>query len=315
MVSMRVRTEIRPAEHGNRVKQMDEIKHLCRNAIEGSIAALSRGRPYPCSSMALRLFLRGDMYGKIFETLYEGSMVGAGPVVFAVWGYCIAKADRAGVVILNPALLAPIIGTSRREIEQAIEYLESPDERSKNPEHEGRRLVNMSGFAYSVVSHAIYRNIKTSGERNEYMREYMRKRRGGGGVNMLTKLTNANPVSVSVSDSVSNGERVQGKGKAKPPKEDADFSAWWHAYPKKTGKLAAEASWRKMKSRLPPLAEMVDKLTAQKSSTKWMDEGGRYIPNPATYLNQGRWMDGIEAEVKLQSKGAVLHTGDPAYAW
>jgi len=108
---------------------------------------------------------------------------------------------------------------------------------------------------------------------------------------------------------------VQGKGKAKPPKEDADFSAWWHAYPKKTGKLAAEASWRKMKSRLPPLAEMVDKLAAQKSSAKWMDEGGRYIPNPATYLNQGRWMDGIEAEVKLQSKGAVLHTGDPAYAW
>ena len=153
-------------------------------------------------------------------------MVGAGPVVFAVWGYCIAKADRAGVVILNPALLAPIIGTSRREIEQAIEYLESPDERSKNPDHEGRRLVNMSGFAYSVVSHAIYRNIKTSGERNEYMREYMRKRRGGGGVNMLTQLTKVNPVSVSVSDSVSEEERVQGKGRKFIPPSVEEVAAY-----------------------------------------------------------------------------------------
>lgn len=162
------------------------------------------------------------MYGKIFESLYEGSMVGAGPTVFAVWGYCIAKADRGGIVILNPALLAPIIGTSRVDIERAIEYLESPDPNSKNPDHEGRRLLNISGFAYSVVSHAVYRGMNNGEDRRKYMREYMRKKRLNESVNSLQslqKLTKVNPVSVSVSASVSDRDGVKGKGKL--PKQEA----------------------------------------------------------------------------------------------
>ena len=169
------------------------------------------------------------MYGKIFESLYEGSMVGAGPTIFAVWGYCIAKADSNGIVILNPALLAPIIGTSRVDVEQAIEYLTSPDPHSKNPEHEGRRLINVSGYAYTVVSHAIYRDIKTNQDRREYMREYMRKRRGNDAVNSvnslqsLQKLTKVNPASASASASVSDGVEVKGKGTGtRKPKRAAD---------------------------------------------------------------------------------------------
>ena len=160
------------------------------------------------------------MYGKIFESLYDGSMVGAGPTVFAVWGYCIAKADRGGVVNLNPVLLAPIIGTSRVDIERAIEYLERPDPNSKNPDHEGRRLLNMSGFAYFVVSHAVYRGMNNGEDRREYMREYMRRRRGDEPVNSLQslqKLTTVNPVSASACVSVSDMDGVQGKGK--PPKQ------------------------------------------------------------------------------------------------
>ena len=168
--------------------------------------------------------LEVKMYGKIFESLYEGSMVGAGPTVFAVWGYCIAKADRGGIVILNPALLAPIIGTSRVDIERAIEYLESPDPNSKNPEHEGRRLLHMSGYAYTVVSHAIYRGMNNGEDRREYMREYMRKRRGEETVNSLQslqKLTTVNPVSASACVSVSDRDGVQGKGKGKGEASDA----------------------------------------------------------------------------------------------
>lgn len=156
------------------------------------------------------------MYGKIFESLYEGSMVGAGPTIFAVWGYCIAKADRGGVVNLNPVLLAPIIGTSRVDIERAVEYLERPDPNSKNPDHEGRRLLNMSGFAYFVVSHAVYRGMNNGEDRREYMREYMRKRRGDEPVNSLQslqKLTKVNPVSASACVSVSDRDGVKGKGK------------------------------------------------------------------------------------------------------
>jgi hypothetical protein len=141
------------------------------------------------------------MYGKIFASMYEGSMVGAGPLVFAVWGYCIAKADVDGTVLLNPALLAPVIGTTPEDIQRALEYLQEPDEHSKNPDHDGRRLLHQSGHLFFVVSHEIYRGMKSNEDRREYMREYMRKKRGGDAVNSLqvnTELTKVNPASASV---------------------------------------------------------------------------------------------------------------------
>jgi hypothetical protein len=32
----------------------------------------------------------------------------------------------------------------------------------------------------------------------------------------------------------------------------------------------------------------------QKTSAQWQKDNGQYIPNPATWLNQGRWDDEIK---------------------
>src|SRR3989338_2531118 len=50
------------------------------------------------------------MYGKHFAQTYTGSMFGAGPVVFAVWGYVIANARRDGTVEVNAQLVAAAPG-------------------------------------------------------------------------------------------------------------------------------------------------------------------------------------------------------------
>jgi hypothetical protein len=167
------------------------------------------------------------MYGKIFASMYEGSMVGAGPVVFAVWGYCIARAEQDGTVLLNPVLLAPIIGTSVVEIETAINYLTSPDEHSKNPQHEGRRLINQTGYLYFVVSHEIYQGIKNGQDRRDYMREYMRRKRETNDskepVNKLTELTKVNPISISISKML---KREVKEGENLPFESEAFAAAW-----------------------------------------------------------------------------------------
>jgi hypothetical protein len=169
----------------------------------------------------------GNMYGKIFASMYEGSMVGSGPVVFAVWGYCIAKADTDGTVLLNPAVLAPVIGTTRTDIETAIRYLTEPDPHSKNPDHEGRRLIHQSGHLFFVVSHEIYRAMKTNEDRREYMREYMRRKRGQEIVNSLqvnSELTKVNPASVSVSASGTVAQEGGCKGETKPNKPKKELA-------------------------------------------------------------------------------------------
>jgi hypothetical protein len=72
------------------------------------------------------------------------------------------------------------------------------------------------------------------------------------------------------------------------------FDEFWSAYPKKVGKKAAWTAWNKIK----PNAELHDKIMTAigraRVTDQWMRENGRFIPNPTTWLNQGRWDDEYE---------------------
>lgn len=202
------------------------------------------------------------MYGKIFGLMYEGSMVGAGPVVFAVWGYCIAKADTDGTILLNPSLLAPIIGTSRTEIEAAISFLTQPDAHSKNPEHEGRRLLHQTGFLYLMVSFAVYRRIKNGEDRREYMREYMKRKREKEllTVNKVNgELTKVNSASSSTSTSSQEGGCKGGcdAAQSKPNKKGADIPDCLSSVP---GFSEAFAAW--VEFRAAKRAKATDRVKA-----------------------------------------------------
>jgi uncharacterized protein YdaU (DUF1376 family) len=72
---------------------------------------------------------------------------------------------------------------------------------------------------------------------------------------------------------------------------DERFERFWKAYPKKTGKDAAMVSFKKRKPDDKLLNEMVFALGQQKKSPEWLKDNGQFIPNPATWLNQGRWKD------------------------
>jgi hypothetical protein len=75
------------------------------------------------------------------------------------------------------------------------------------------------------------------------------------------------------------------------PLQDRLFERFWNAYPRKTGKGAARKVW----SRLKPGTELVDRMlvsvAAQKRSAQWLEGNGKFIPHPATWLNQERWED------------------------
>lgn len=121
------------------------------------------------------------MYGKHFESMYTGSMFGSGPVVFAVWGYVIACAQKSRVE-LNPRLLAAILGCPEKDVIHAIAKLSSPDALSRCKDHEGRRLIKEGAFQYFVPSHEKYRAMRDEEQRREYnkikQREFRSKKKG-----------------------------------------------------------------------------------------------------------------------------------------
>lgn len=68
------------------------------------------------------------------------------------------------------------------------------------------------------------------------------------------------------------------------------FDQFWEAYPKKVGKEAARKAFKQVKA---PLESLLTAIERQKCGNQWTTENGRFIPNPVTWLNQGRWQDEV----------------------
>jgi len=84
------------------------------------------------------------------------------------------------------------------------------------------------------------------------------------------------------------------------PKEDiraTAFDDFWKCYPRKKGKKAAAKAFLKATDK-PPLDVLIAKLNQQKQSMDWKKDGGKYIPHPSTWLNEGRWDDEVDAPQK-----------------
>lgn len=81
---------------------------------------------------------------------------------------------------------------------------------------------------------------------------------------------------------------------SKPTKTIADtigFDEFWSAYPRKTAKSEAAKSWLSLDPDADTVASIMAALTQFKRSDDWSRDGGKFIPYPATWINQQRWQD------------------------
>lgn len=70
-----------------------------------------------------------------------------------------------------------------------------------------------------------------------------------------------------------------------------DFDRFWKAYPLKKAKQAALKAWKKINPDKQFAETIISAVEKQKRWEDWIRDNGQYIPNPATWLNQGRWED------------------------
>lgn len=78
---------------------------------------------------------------------------------------------------------------------------------------------------------------------------------------------------------------------------DEEFERFWAAYPSKVGKKKALVAWQKATDR-PGLEAVLQAIELAKKGDRWQRG---IIPNPTTWLNQGRWADVVPGPVKLPS--------------
>jgi hypothetical protein len=78
------------------------------------------------------------------------------------------------------------------------------------------------------------------------------------------------------------------------------FNEFYTLYPRKQGRRAAEKSWQRLSS-----LEQQDALEALPNHIEYWklkQTEKDFIPHPATWLNQGRWEDELDMEVKKPKK-------------
>lgn len=84
---------------------------------------------------------------------------------------------------------------------------------------------------------------------------------------------------------------------AEPDAQEKRFDQFWAVYPKKQGKGDALKVWKRLKPDKALFEQILTSVKAHASrNPQWKRDGGQYIPNPATWLRQTRWLDEIPAQ-------------------
>lgn len=224
------------------------------------------------------------MYAKLFAKILDSSIWLEDDQTRLVWITLLAAMDEDGFAQFSAiGNLANRARVTVEQAEHAVDVLTSPDRANPGQDHEGRRIERVPGgfMVLKAKDHAAIINraeqLRQNRERVQRHREM--KRSGNAPVMELDQ-----PVDVDQSVPTQTIAVV----------EDG-FDAFWSVYPKKVGKGLARAAWHKIK----PSGDIIGAVERQKRSAAWLREGGRYIPNPSTWLNQQRWDDEPDPEVPV----------------
>ena len=102
---------------------------------------------------------------------------------------------------------------------------------------------------------------------------------------------NRNSNTTDNSNTSRDREIVKREREAKEAQIEERFKRFWTSYPRKVQKIDARRAFSKLNPDEELLNAIIKAVEASKRSKDWRDEGGAYIPYPATYLNGRRWED------------------------
>lgn len=237
------------------------------------------------------------VYGKLFASMFDGSLYGNWQAI-VTFQQMIILCDADGVVDITPQALAARTSIPLDIIKEGLKVLEAPDAYSRTPDQDGRRIELLDEhrpWGWKIVNYAKYRMLvsaETIKEQNRLRQQRKRERDAtvtGRDESVTGRDCNAGHASsrkITVSRSRSRSTTP------KPPQAGALFGDFWSAYPRKEAKGRAEKAFAKIQPDAEVVAKMIAGIERAKGSDQWSKDGGKFIPHPATWLNDRGWEDG-----------------------
>ncbi len=82
-----------------------------------------------------------------------------------------------------------------------------------------------------------------------------------------------------------------------PDAETVTFEKFWSHYPRRVAKVVAQRAWLKVDPR--DHQKLMAALEMHRQHESWKEDGGKYIPHAATWLNQRRWEDELDGDLSM----------------
>ncbi len=197
------------------------------------------------------------MYGKIFESIYDGSLYGQWEAIVTMQ-QLIVLADADGVIDMTPPAIAGKTSIPLEILEKGLKILSEPDPYSRSPGSDGARiqlLDDQRPWGWFLVNHQKYKDLRTAEDRRKYMRKYMRDRRKEDSVN-----NSVNSCKQSLAQ-LANKDKDKDKDKSTTaPAVPAEFEEFKKAYPLRSGAQPWAKALRTIRARLKEGAQWSDFL-------------------------------------------------------
>lgn len=189
----------------------------------------------------------------------------------------------------------------------ALEVLGRPDEASRTPDFDGRRLVRVDG-GFVVLNFMKYRDRDyTAAERSKRWRERQKERlqRDATRVDRDDTCDNTHARLLLSSDDLPSVPLPSEKQKKAPNNGEADFARFWDVYDRKEGRKDALAVWRK----LNPDPELVAKILTAAATLVRLRPDRKFRPHPDTWLRGERWNDDVVPDAGGRRQALAAQVG------
>lgn len=99
------------------------------------------------------------------------------------------------------------------------------------------------------------------------------------------------PTVPNLNVSANNTDSLLGRDSGQTPEteDDSFFAMFWESYPNKIDQDEALEKWKALNPDADTVQAIMAGLEAWKRSSQWIDDGPRYIPSAANWLNKRRW--------------------------
>jgi len=119
------------------------------------------------------------MYGKIHDTIYEGTLREHWEALIT-FEQMIILCNQDGILDMTPESLSGRTGIPLQIIKKGIKILEKNDPNSRTETEGGKRILLVNPdrrWGWQIVNHKFYRGIKDAEDRREYKRKWMKNKR------------------------------------------------------------------------------------------------------------------------------------------